>query len=211
MQQVNLYLAEFRPRVDLLSAERAAVLLGILFIALIGLHIARVKDMNAVRDAAVALETQQLALKQTADELKKAPKPVKDAALELEIEQLREAIRNREGVAGIITSRSMGNDSGFSQHLVALGRHKLDGVALRHFTLDSGGAFLRLEGVSQKPELVPLYVSQLQADENFTRTKFGYLTLRDQGAGVSFLLSGDGPADPATLSYFTDEQLAPGR
>jgi hypothetical protein len=209
MQQINLYLPEFRPKVELLSAERAAALLGILLVVLIAAQILQVRELNVMRSTAVDLETQQLALKQTADQLKKAPKPSSDPALEQEIERLRGAIQNREGVAGIITSRSMGNDTGFSRHLIALGRHKVDGVALRNFTLDSGGAFLRLEGVSQKAELVPLYVSQLQADENFNQTKFGNLTLRGYGAGVSFLLSGDGPMDPATLTYFTDEQLLP--
>jgi hypothetical protein len=209
MQQINLYLPEFRAKADLLSAERALALLGIVLLVLIGVQILQVRELNAMRATAVDLEAKQLALKETADQLKKAPKPNKDPALEQEIERLRLAIQNREGVAGIITSRSMGNDTGFSRHLVALGKNKVEGVALRDFTLDSGGAFLRLEGMSQKAELVPLYVSQLQSDDNFKQTKFGSLTLRGYGAGVSFLLSGDGPMDPATLTYFTEEQLLP--
>lgn len=209
MQQINLYLPEFRPKMDLLSAERAAALLGVLLLVLIGVQVLQVRDLNAMRHTAADLEARQLTLQQTADQLKKSPKPDKDPALEQEIERLRSAIQNRESVAGIITSRSMGNDTGFSRHLVALGRHKVEGVALRDFTLDSGGAFLRLEGMSQKAELVPLYVSQLQSDENFSQTKFGNLTLRGYGAGVRFLLSGDGPVDPATLTYFTEEQLLP--
>lgn len=209
MQQINLYLPEFRAKVDLLSAERAAALLGILLAVLIGMQILKVRDLNAMRNTAVELETRQLALKQTADQQKKTPKPNRDPALEQEVERLRDAIQNREGVAGIIASRSMGNDTGFSRHLVALGRHKVEGVALRDFTLDAGGAFLRLEGMSQKAELVPLYISQLQADENFNQTKFGNLTLHGNGAGVRFLLSGDGPMDPAALIFFTEEQLLP--
>lgn len=211
MQQINLYLPEFRPKVDLLSAERAAILLAVLLVLLIGLQGFRASEMNAAEAIAVELEGRQQNLKEQADTLKKAPKPVKDAGLEREIEQLREAIRNREGVAGIIASRSLGNDTGFSRHLVALGQRKVEGVSLQEFTLQSGGAFLRLSGVSQKPELVPLYVSQLQNDEHFTTTKFGYLSLRNQGTGVGFLLSGDGPMDEGTLSLFSEEQLVPGK
>lgn len=211
MQQINLYLPEFRPKVDLLSAERAAILLAVLLVLLIGLQGFRASEMNAAESIAVELEGRQQNLKEQADTLKKAPKPVKDAGLEREIEQLREAIRNREGVAGIIASRSLGNDTGFSRHLVALGQRKVEGVSLQEFTLQSGGAFLRLSGVSQKPELVPLYVSQLQNDEHFTTTKFGYLSLRNQGTGVGFLLSGDGPMDEGTLSLFSEEQLVPGK
>jgi hypothetical protein len=207
MQQVNLYSAEFRPQVDFLTAERAAGLLGLVLAVLIGLQFADAQKLNAARDLVTDLEAQQTNLKQTADKLKKKPKAIKDPALELEVEHLREAIRNREGVAGIITNRSMGNDTGFSKHLVALGRHKVGGVALSTFALEAGGAFLRLEGMSQKPELVPLYVSQLQSDEHFSKTKFGFLTLQNHGAGVRFLLSGDGPFDPASMSFFTEEHL----
>lgn len=209
MQQINLYLPEFRPKVELLSAERAAIVVAVLLTVLVGLQVFRGQEMNKARAVATALEAEQKALKEQADTLKKAPKPVRDAALEREIEQLREAIRNREGVAGIIASRSLGNDAGFSEHLVALGRHKVDGVALQEFSIRGGGSFLRLTGVSQKPELVPLYVSQLQSDKNFEDTKFGYLSLRNQGSGVSFLLSGDGPIDDVSLTLFTEEQLVP--
>lgn len=210
MQQINLYLPEFRPKVEMLSAERAALLLTVLLVLLVGLQMVRASDMNAAEAVAAELERQQLALKEQATALKKAPKPVKDAALERQIEQLRDAIRNREGVAGIIANRSLGNDAGFSQHLVALGQRKVEGVSLQEFTLQSGGAFLRLSGVSQKPELVPLYLSQLQNDDTFKTTKFGYLSLRNQGSGVNFLVSGDGPMDEETLTLFTEEQLFPG-
>lgn len=211
MQQVNLYLPEFRPKVDVLSAERAAILLGALLILLVGLQIFRTQQMRAAESIAIELESRHKQLKDQADLLKKAPKPIKDPALEREIEQLREAIRNREGVAGVIASRSLGNDAGFSQHLVALGKQKVDGVSLQEFKLDSGGAFLRLSGVSQKPELVPLYVSQLQNDESFKSTKFGFLSLHNNGSGIRFLLSGDGPMDEGTSSLFTEEQVVPGK
>ena len=210
MQQINLYLPELRPKVDILSAERAAILLALLFVLLIGLQIFRSMEMSAADAVATELEDREEKLKDQAALLKKAPKPVKDAGLEREIEQLREAIRNREGVAGIIASRSLGNDGGFSRHLVALGQRKVEGVSLQEFTLQSGGAFLRLSGVSQKPELVPLYVSQLQNDEQFKITKFGYLSLRSESSGVSFLLSGDGPMDEGTLTLFAEEQLIQG-
>lgn len=210
MQQINLYLPELRAKVDILSAERAAILLAVLLALLIGLQIFRTVEMSAAEAVATDLEAQQKQLKEQADTLKKAPKPVKDPGLEREVEQLREAIRNREGVAGIIASRSLGNDGGFSRHLVALGQRKVDGVSLQEFTLQSGGAFLRLSGVSQKPELVPLYVSQLQNDDQFKSTKFGYLSLSSEGSGVNFLLSGDGPMDEGTLTIFSEEQLISG-
>lgn len=207
MQQINLYLPEFRPQVDLLSASRAAIFIAALLVLILGLHLYRANQLSAANAAVVELEQQQKTLKEQADALKKSPKPVKDADLERQVEELRQAIGNREGVAKMIANRSLGNDTGFSRHLLALGQHKVEGVSLEEFTLQSGGAFLHLAGVSQKPELVPLYISQLQEDDSFNRTKFGYLSLRNQGTAVRFLLSGDGPVEEGALTGFNDGQF----
>jgi len=201
MQQINLYLPEFRPQTDWLSAEKVALVLGAFLAILLSIQLVQARQLSGLQKAVLALETEQKAKKLEADALKNAPRPAKDPALEIEIERLRQAIQNRERASTILAQRSMGNDSGFSQHLVALGRQKVEGVSLQNFALQSGGAFVRLEGVSTKPELVPLYISQLQQDQHFASAKFGYLSMQNYGDGVRFLLSGDGPMDPQTLPY----------
>lgn len=204
MQQINLYLPEFRPRQDWLSAERVAIALGILFAILLAVHVTHISQLAKAEKNVLAAEAEQSSAREQAESLKKAPRPVKDPLLEQEVVRLRAAIHNREGMAEIMSGQSLGNEQGFSRHLLALGRHKVEGVSLENFALRSGGAFVRLEGVSQKPELVPLYVTQLQSDINFSAAKFGFLSMNNQGSGVRFLLSGDGPMAPETLTYFTE-------
>ena len=198
MQQINLYLPEYRQKRDWFAAEYCAGLLVLLVITLIVLQTSRGAALDHMEEQVVVLETQQKALKEQVEALKQKPAAGKSAVLEQEIAQTREAIRNRESIANFMSGQSLGNQQGFSRQMIALGQHKVDGVALQSFAFAQGGVFARLEGLSQKPELVPLYVAQLQSDENFLATKFGVLSLHNSDTGIRFLLSGDSPLEPDT-------------
>ena len=209
MQQINLYLPEFRPRGDWLAAENCAALLVVLLVALIGLQWIRSAGLRDLEEQVVQLETRQKTMKEQIAALKKTPAAGRSAALEREIAQTREAIRNREAIAEFIGGQSLGNQQGFSRHMLALGQHRVEGVALQAFAFYQGGSFARLAGVSQKPESVPLYVTQLQNDPNFAATKFGFLSMQNIGDGVQFLLSGNGPMAEQTLNLFAEKALQP--
>ena len=56
MQQINLYLPEFRPKVDMLSAERVAILLAALLALLVVLQIFRASEMRAAEAVVVELK-----------------------------------------------------------------------------------------------------------------------------------------------------------
>lgn len=205
MQQINLYLPEFRPHRDYFSAEYSAIFLVLLLAVMIFLHVSRSGQVKALETQVVQLETQQQALKEQTDALKKKPVVGRSAALEQQVAQTREAIRNREAIAEVIGGQSLGNQTGFSRQLLALGEQRVEGIALQSFNLRRGGAYARLEGVSLKAESIPLYVSKLQGDPSFATTRFGFLSLRNTDAGVQFLLSGDGPVTEDTLNYLAEK------
>lgn len=205
MQQINLYLPEFRPHRDYFSAEYSAIFLVLLLAAMVFLHVSRSGQVKALETQVVQLETQQQALKEQVDALKKKPVVGRSAALEQQVAQTREAIRNREAIAEVIGGQSLGNQTGFSRQLLALGEQRVEGIALQSFNLRRGGAYARLEGVSLKAESIPLYVAKLQGDPSFATTRFGFLSLRNTDAGVQFLLSGDGPVTEDTLNYLAEK------
>jgi hypothetical protein len=211
MQQINLYLPEFRPQSDYFSAEKSAIFLLLLLVVMIFLQVSRSGQLANMEAQVVQLETQQKTLKEQVDALKKKPAQGRSAALEQEIAKTREAIRNREAIAEVIGGHSLGNQSGFSRQLLVLGEQQLEGVSLQSFGLERGGAFARLAGVSLKAESVPLYVARLQADPNFAATRFGFLTLQNTDTGVQFLLSGDGPVAEETLGYFAEKNSGTNR
>lgn len=205
MQQINLYLPEFRPHRDYFSAEYSTIFLVLLLVAMVFLHVSRSGQVKALETEVVQLETQQQALKEQVDALKKKPVVGRSAALEQQVAQTREAIRNREAIAEVIGGQSLGNQTGFSRQLLALGEQRVEGIALQGFNLRRGGAYARLEGVSLKAESIPLYVAKLQGDPSFANTRFGFLSLRNTDAGVQFLLSGDGPVTEDTLNYLAEK------
>lgn len=210
MQQINLYLPEFRPHRDFFSAENSLIFLLVLLGLMIFLQVSRSGQLAALEAQVVRLEEQQKTQKEQVDALKKTPVQGRSAALERELEQTREAIRNREAIAELIGGQSLGNQTGFSGQLLALGEQQLEGMYLQSFDLKRGGAVARMSGVSLKAESVPLYVARLQADPGFSATRFGFLSLRNTDSGVQFLLSGDGPVPEDMLSH-TAEKIAGGK
>jgi hypothetical protein len=211
MQQINLYLPEFRPHRDYFSAENSAIFLLLLLGLMIFLQVHRGGQLKTLEAQVIALETQQQTLKEQADALKKRPAPGHSAALEQEISQTREAIRNREAIAELIGGQTLGNQSGFSRQLLALGEQRVEGISLQSFGLQRGGTFARLEGISIKAESVPLYVVRLQSDPSFANTRFGFLSLRNTDAGVKFLLSGEAPANEDASAYVAEKTLGVSR
>jgi len=205
MQQINLYLPEFRPHRDYFSAENSAIFLLVLLVLMIFLQVSRSSQLAALESQVVELEMQQQQQKDQLDSLKKKPVLGRSAALEQEVARTREAIRNREAIAEVISGQSLGNQTGFSHQLLALGEQRVEGISLKSFDLRRGGSFARLEGVSLKAESVPLYVARLQGDSSFAATRFGFLSLRNTDAGVQFLLSGDGPVTEETLEYLAEK------
>jgi hypothetical protein len=205
MQQINLYLPEFRPHRDYFSVENSGIFLLLLLVLMIFLQLSRSSQLNVLESQVTELEMQLQKQKDQVETLKKTPVLGRSAALEQEVAQTREAIRNREAIAQVIGGQSLGNQTGFSRQLLALGEQRVEGISLQSFNLRRGGAFARLEGVSLKAESVPLYVARLQGDPSFAATRFGFLSLRSSDTGVQFLLSGDGPVTEETLGYLAEK------
>lgn len=211
MQQINLYLPEYRPHRDYFSAQNSAIFLLLLLGLMIFLQVNRGGQLKAMEARVVVLEAQQKSQKEQVDALKKRPVLGRSATLEREIAQTREAIRNREAIAEFVDGQALGNQAGFSPQLLALGTQRVEGVSLRSFALQRGGAFARLEGVSLTAEAVPLYVVRLQSDPSFADTRFGFLSLRNTAAGVQFLLSGDAPAADDAAAYVAEQAAGSSR
>jgi len=210
MQQINLYLPEFRPRRDYFSAENSVLLLAAVLGLMIFLRVQQGSELGALTAEVDQLEARYKTVNEQVTALKKTPAVGRSATLEREIVRTRDAIRNREAIAELMAGQSLGNQRGFSSQLLALGEHRLEDISLQSFELQNGGSFARIAGVSLKAESVPLYVTRLQGDPCFANTRFGFLTLQNTPAGMQFLLSGDGPVNTEMLAH-TAESLTGGK
>lgn len=177
MQQINLYLPEFQPNREPLRAVQMLWGSGI-FILLLG--IVSLLSASANRERAEALEASRAQLDQlkiTVVQLEQQRPRNNLAELDAQIVQLTLERDRREQILTIIANKNLGNNSGFSAYLQALGRQSLDTISLAVFSLQRGGNYIEFAGQAQSAEQIPLYIQRLRAEPIFARSAFGVLNL----------------------------------
>lgn len=175
MQQINLYLPEFRPnREPLRSAHMlwgavAVLVLLILFSVFSNYRNGELRQRIAAQQIAVA-ETQA-----KLQSLSLQIQPNQHAQLEAEIQRLQSERERREHILAVISNSDLGNTKGFSGQLQTLARQSLDTVSIERFSLQQGGNYVELRGTTARADQVPLYLQRLRSEDSFAPVRFGVL------------------------------------
>lgn len=190
MQQINLYLPEFHPRREPLSARHmgAAVLAALIIMVLWSLWSAsRTGQLESQLEAERAeLQSVQAQVQELTARL-----PARRGdTVEEQVARLRDEVRRREQILRLITRQNLGNAEGFSRQLQTLARQSMEDLALERISLLSGGNYAELSGRVRQPELVPVYLQRLRSEQSFARVGFGVLNVArepdDRGPGLTF-------------------------
>lgn len=192
MQTVNLYLPEYRPKREWLSLENSLIGFALFLMAMSALHLSQSQNLESLNQKVALLQQQEADVKQQAEQLKNKASTSDRKRLQLQVDELRAAIGNRNALKKILSGSSLGNQSGFSEHMYTLGEKRTQDLVLNRFVLTRGGEFVELEGLTRTPSSVPLYVHELQAAPVFLNAKFGFLTIDDVAGLARFRLSGGG-------------------
>lgn len=186
MQQINLYLQEFQPNREPLRSVQMLWGLGIFIVLLL---IVSVFSASANRERAQALaesRAQLEKLKVQVVQLEQQRPHTNLAELDEQIVQLTQELDRREQIFSIIANKNLGNNTGFSAHLQALGRQSLDTLSLSVFSLQRGGNYIEFAGKARSADQIPLYIQRLRSEPVFARAAFGVLNLapvkNNQGA-----------------------------
>lgn len=177
MQQINLYLPEFRPNREPLRAHHMFwVLLG--FIVLLALYTGysnyqtRELEQQLVQEKAgleaLQLELQKLSLQQASRQTNQ---------LDNEILRLQQERERRKQILAVISSQDLGNSKGFSEQMQAIARQSLETLALEVFSLQEGGNYVEFSGKTRQPDQVPLYLQRLRTEPSFVPVRFGVLNV----------------------------------
>lgn len=196
MQQINLYLPEFRPKRDWLTFNLSVIYVGALVACMLGYQLIVWRSEQHWRERVTDAETQSQTLAEEVAQLKSKPASQSREAYEQKTAQLRATIANREALAQVIGGQAFGNRQGFSQYFRAISENWLEGIALTEFGLTHGGQFATLSGEATQAELVPLFIGGLRADAVFADARFGLLSLQDSGEGtITFTTQGQSGED----------------
>lgn len=188
MQQINLYLPEYRPNREPLRTHH--MLWGLLaFFVLLCLasvlgamgNTQAAKEMEARRSEVQHLE-QQLA------QFSRQAPPDQSEQLNLRIRELEDEVQRRRDIARAINAEAPGQQSGFSAQLTSMARVSSEQLSLDIFSLQNGGRFVELGGFARTAEEVPAYLQRLLNEASFQHTGFGVIKLEipDNASRVRF-------------------------
>lgn len=180
MQQINLYLSEFQPNREPLRSIHMLWGLGIFVVLLIATSFFSAQS-NRTRINDIAQRQLQLEqLKVQVAQLEQQRPKSNLAELDAQSLQLAQELSRREQIYQVIANKNLGNNTGFSAHLQALGRQSLETLSLQAFSLLAGGNYVEFAGKASAVDQIPLYVQHLRSEAVFSQSAFGVLNAEPQ-------------------------------
>lgn len=191
MQQVNLYLEEFKEKRVPFSAETWVFFtfgtLMFCFIATVVVFIMYVSSAEHISHAKKALADSTLAFEQAQQEYKIIEI---DARLLSRIESMKKRRSQNKQLLKYLTKRNIHrSQQSFAAMLTALTRIQEPGLWLTEVQFDQAGDGLSLTGFAQNPESVPSYIKKLGKKEAFAGMQFKVFDLKRQQGQLAFTLS----------------------
>lgn len=164
MQQVNLYLPEYRPQRDWMTIQRLGFVLSVAVLAL-AVHAGwgywqRYSLEQQLAEAQTALNEQTRRTEQLERSLAGR---ATDQALVRELETREAMLRQAEQTLSILRGTALGNMTGFSEHLKNLSQASFDGIWLTDIVIRNGGEYAYLAGRAEHSAMVPNFVDRLTA------------------------------------------------
>lgn len=184
-QQINLYRPELSSKLPFPNFEHclwtllAVVVVVSLFTAVRFFHYMQQSDqIEALAFSKVNTEAELVSLQELLKGNAVEPVEAQIATLNEKLSELRN-IHSLMGGENMESSTS-GNRRGFSAQMEGLSRQYIDGIALSTIGFGKGGGEVMLKGEAASPEMIPRYLSGLDADPAFAQTRFGQIRLERQ-------------------------------
>ncbi|MDX1491625.1 MAG: hypothetical protein R3332_10075 [Pseudohongiellaceae bacterium] len=164
IQQVNLYLPEYRPRNDWLTASRFGAIVAmvvVLLAVLSGIDYGRrylLEQEQGRVTRAVAAQTR------VTEQIEEALAGMAtDPALVRELSEREASLEQLEGTLSTLANLAQGNISGFSEHLMNMSRASFEGIWLTSISITDSGNTASLEGRAEEGAMVPKFVDRLSS------------------------------------------------
>lgn len=183
MQQINLYIAEFHPQRQWLTARHCAQLWGA--VLGVGLLIAIAQGWlgHRLRIEANALQTQVLDEQRAleADQAQLAlrkPSP----ALNSELERSNAEEVAKTELLQALQAGDLSGKEGYTRVLVSLARNTMEGLWLTN--IEIAAADVNLKGTTRKADFVPVYIDKIVGDSGFGPREYRSLKLQSEDSGL---------------------------
>jgi len=161
-QQINLYNPQFLKQEKHFSARTIVQALGLIVLGLGAVYVYALVQMRAAESLASDTANQLSAQREQFTSLTARFSPEsRNKVLEAEVARLDGELKARQALLAVLGTGELGNTTGFSEFLAALGRQAVPGVWLTGLSIGESGNDLQLQGRALRPDLVPTYLKAL--------------------------------------------------
>lgn len=176
-QQINLYNPLLLKKPKLFSLLAMLQALGLILLGSVLFYAYAWYSVEATKkQAASAVRMHVSALAQLENLKKKSEQRTPSKLLQEEIARLEAQLKARRSVVEVLLRGEVGSKEGFSEYFRALSRQTPEGLWLTGFAL-SGSGELAISGRTLKPELVPVFLAQLNREASLAGKKFDVLEM----------------------------------
>ncbi len=180
MQNVNLYLPEFRKKKTVLDAEKTVLIAGAgILLMLLATAVDYWQLVQLRGDLAAKGEEYEQATAETAALLAQYGVQTEDPALLANIRELEEDLQSKQALLQVLGGRELGNAEGFSEYLADLSRHHVQGLSVNYVSLTEGGRSVEFEGEVLKPDLALVFLEALGKGSAYSGMEFEGLQIED--------------------------------
>lgn len=167
MQQVNLYLPEFRPNREFISAIRVLQLAGLVIIIMAVMSANNFLKTRTLRADIQATQGQLAAQTEITNQLQQdLARRSSDPALVRELTERETSLAESREMLGFLRGSNLGNITGFSEYVKDVSRASFDGLWLTEFNFLEGGQDVHLKGIVQQSAMVPDFINRLAAGKS---------------------------------------------
>lgn len=207
-QYINLFGPAFRKPRLLLSLNRAAMLVGVVTVAMIGLQFYHQHQVSGLQTELVSAQGLLKAQSAYTDRLKGETAQKGNAGLVAEVGRLEMELKSARDAMSVLEGGAMGNRNGFAKYLQAFSRQALDGLWLTGFTVGGSGE-VAIQGRVISADLLPEYIQKMNKEPALQGRAFSALEMR-RPAVVPAAPAKDGGKPVVAVPRYLEFNLATG-
>ncbi len=167
IQQVNLYLPEFRPSREFINAIRVLQLAGFVIFVMAVMWGNSFLKTSTLRSDIQTTQSQLTAQTEITNQLQQnLARRASDPALVVELNEREQELAESREMLEFLRGSNLGNITGFSEYVKDISRAASDGLWLTQFNFMNGGQSVYLKGIAQQSAMVPEFINRLAAGKS---------------------------------------------
>ena len=167
IQQVNLYLPEFKPSREFVNAVRVLQLASFVLLVMAVMWVNNSIKISILRSDIQTTQSQLTAQAEITNQLQQnLARRASDPALVEELAKREQALAESREMLEFLRGTNLGNITGFSEYVKDVSRATSEGLWLTQFDFLNGGENVYLKGIAQQSAMVPEFINRLAAGKS---------------------------------------------